>query len=71
MTDYLGIWDTDEFFIPKGKNKSLLDVVNSASFPPNETVDRVIRKGLDKMEWNGGRGWADKDGHPFCYLKLQ
>jgi hypothetical protein len=71
MADYLGIWDTDEFFIPKGKNKNLLDVVNSASTPPNEPLDPLFSENSTFEGWKGGRGWADKEGHQFCYLRLQ
>jgi hypothetical protein len=71
MADYLGIWDTDEFFIPKGKNKNLLDVVNSASTPPNEPLDPLFSENSTFEGWKGWRGWADKEGHQFCYLRLQ
>lgn len=72
--DYVGIWDFDEFFQPRGQNKNLLDVIESAepakdSIPfahePNKTSMDVYLEG-----WKPARGMADKDGHPFCYLVL-
>ena len=34
VADYVGIWDFDEFFIPKGENKNLLDVIKNVYRPP-------------------------------------
>jgi hypothetical protein len=72
--DYVGVWDFDEFFQPRGQNKDLLDVINSVepakdalpfAHEPRKTSLDVYRAG-----WKPARGMADKDGHPFCYLVL-
>ena len=74
VADYVGIWDLDEFFIPKGTNKNLLNVISNAY--PEKTLDHDIPRrfnentSLDK-KWPGGRGWADGSGHPFCFLQLR
>jgi Glycosyltransferase family 92 len=76
VADYIGIWDLDEFFIPKGKNKNLLNVIENA-YPENEKIldpdiPRIFDedKSVDK-KWPGGRGWADGHGHPFCNIQLR
>jgi hypothetical protein len=72
--DYVGVWDFDEFFQPRGLNKNLLDVIDSVepakdavpfAHDPRKTSLDVYRTG-----WKPARGMADKDGHPFCYLVL-
>lgn len=74
LADYVGIWDFDEFFIPKGSNKNLLEVISNAY--PEKTLDpeipRVFNENIsvDKT-WPGGRGWADGNGHPACYLQIR
>ena len=74
LADNVGIWDFDEFFIPKGENRDLLDVIEKASAP----APQMALKGLKEEEANDstalsrkGRGWADENGHPFCYLQLK
>jgi hypothetical protein len=32
LSNYVGIWDFNEFFIPKGENKNILDVLKKESF---------------------------------------
>ena len=74
MADYVGIWDYDEFFQPRGANKNILDVINAMeastgpvrnTYPPNSNALDVHKAG-----WKPSRGMADDDGHPFCYLVL-
>jgi len=36
--DYVGVWDLEEFFIPKGENKDLLDVIRKATVPDYKDV---------------------------------
>ena len=72
--DYVGVWDYDEFFQPRGSNKNLIDVVKAmesptgpiAYFHPNNT-DAIA---LHHAGWKPQRGMADGDAHPFCYLIL-
>ena len=75
MADYVGVWDFDEFFQPRGTNKNLLDVIAAmepldgpikSSFSPNDNL------ALFSMEpFKPRRGLADGDYHPFCYLILK
>jgi hypothetical protein len=72
VADYVGVWDYDEHFWPLGNNTSIMDVVHKLDAPtplkyfhsPNASNVEMI------YNWGGGRGLADGDGHPFCYLIL-
>jgi hypothetical protein len=75
VADYVGVWDFDEFFQPRGKNRDLLDVINAMEpedgpvkyfYPPD-----AITAPLSAKEYVPRRGMADSDGHPFCYLILK
>ena len=74
MADYVGIWDYDEFFQPRGANKNILDVIRAMEAPtgPVRNTYSSNLKALDvhKLGWKPQRGMADNDGHPFCYLIL-
>ena len=73
MADFMGIWDSDEFFIPKGENKNLIDVIEKAYLPPGEEIDHEIVSSYTEdtnIDWQGGRGWADGSGHPPCFILL-
>lgn len=63
----MGIWDFDEFLIPRGKNENLLDVIESASGVRGSGSDVQSRDGGKQ----GGPGWADSKDHPYCYLRLK
>ena len=73
VADYVGVWDFDEFFQPMGKNKNLLDVLRAMG-DPKGIIQNFHPKDADpdqiQLTWKGGRGVADGDGHPFCYLLL-
>jgi len=71
VTDYVGIWDVDEFFIPRGNNRNMLDAIRNAeaTSPPIRDTSGVDLVDL-RTKWKGGRGMADGDAHPFCYLQL-
>ena len=76
VADYIGIWDLDEFFIPKGQNRNILNVIENAYPEPKKTLDPEIPRAFDEdksvdKKWPGGRGWADSQGHPFCYIQLR
>ena len=72
--DFVGVWDYDEFFQPRGSNKNLIDVIKAmespsgpiAYFHPNGT-DPIA---LHRAGWKPRRGMADGEAHPFCYLIL-
>ena len=72
VAEYVGIWDLDEFFIPRAPYNSILDVLKVVTSPvpltpwPNNSNFISIFQ-----NWHGGPGWADKEAHPFCYLLLQ
>ena len=76
MADYVALWDYDEFFIPKGNNKNVIDLVNSLDVPTNAPLKPTDDpSGVDlidlKTKWKGGKGYADGDAHPLCYIQLQ
>ena len=72
--DYVGVWDYDEFFQPRGSNTNIIDVVKAmespsgpiAYFHPND-ADPVA---MYEAGWKPQRGMADSQPHPFCYLQL-
>jgi hypothetical protein len=75
MADYVGIWDYDEFFQPRGENKNILDVINAMESPLGPVRKTVPSKlsavDVSKSGQRARRGMADSDGHPFCYLILE
>lgn len=71
VADYLAVWDVDEYFIPKPPNFSILDVIRRAdSSLPLAPVASDIDPFVMEKQWKGGKGWADGEGHPLCYLML-
>ena len=75
MADYVGVWDFDEFFQPRGTNRNLLDVIAAMepldgpiqyTYPPD--ADPIV---YFQTPFIPRRGMADMDGHPFCYLILK
>ena len=67
MTDYVAVWDVDEFFIPKGKSKDMLDAVGAM-----EPLTTLVPATEDwrALHNAGARGYADGDPHPFCYIQM-
>ena len=74
IVDYTAVWDFDEYFIPTGKNKNLLDMIYSMDpytssgipyFHKNKSLIEVYHEG-----WKGGPGLADGDAHPLCSITL-
>lgn len=76
VSDYVGIWDFDEFFIPRSPFRTIMDIVNSVE--ENEPGDNVRMTAdlkdmsVDKAKeaYRSGPGLADGDAHPFCYILL-
>jgi hypothetical protein len=71
MVSYLAVWDIDEYFIPQLPHHTIMDVIRAAEapkplvpLPPSANPFELVNT------WIGGRGWADGDAHPFCYLRL-
>ena len=61
--DYVGVWDFEDFFIPRGANQNVLDVLKAAEY-----------SNINSSQFSLG-GLADTDlsnnqSHPFCYLLL-
>jgi hypothetical protein len=68
----LAVWDIDEYFIPKLPHHSIMDVIRAAESPKPLVPLPPSANPFDLVNtWVGGRGWADGDAHPFCYLRLQ
>eukprot|EP01035_Chromulina_nebulosa_P017951 gene17951-23578_t len=75
QADYLAVFDIDEFFIPMLNHKTIQDVIFTVDISPFESLplhnEFTHEKLLKKQSiWMGGKGWADKDIHPLCYLAL-
>lgn len=74
MADFVGIWDFDEHFIPLGNNSNILDLIDSIEAPLPIPYLHDKRVNTDVYpHWNGqamGKGLADRDGHPLCYIIL-
>jgi hypothetical protein len=72
MVDYLAIWDVDEYFIPMLPHHTLMDVIRAQEAPGPLTP--LVEAESDPWQlvntWRGGPGWADGDGHAFCYLQM-
>ena len=72
--DYVGNWNVNEFFIPRGNNKNLLDVLEKLEFldPKKLTGNNAIPP-VDPSygeELMLKRGMADSGFHFFCSLIL-
>lgn len=80
MADYVGVWDLDEYFIPRGENTNLIDFIAalddySPNQPPIEVRFATVHGSRELAEiytsgWKGGRGFASGDAHPLCYISL-
>lgn len=72
MVDYLAIWDVDEYFIPMLPHHTIMDVIRAQQ--PTKPMVPLVEADLDPWQltktWRGGPGWADGDGHAFCYLQM-
>ena len=72
--DYVGVWDFDEFFQPRGKYKNILNILDDME-DPTGLVRNTYPEDADpvkvyKSGYKSRRGMADEDGHHFCYLLL-
>ena len=54
--DYVGVWDFEDFFIPRGANQNVLDVLKAAEY---SNIDLASSSNL-----------SNNQSHPFCYLLL-
>ena len=61
--DYVGVWDFEDFFIPRGSNQNILDVLKAAERSNADvsltSLDVVKDKSISRYK-----------SHPFCYLLL-
>ena len=71
MVDYLAVWDIDEYFIPKLPHHTIMDVISAQEAPqPLRPWAVSTQPHSQQALHKPGPGWADADGHPFCYLML-
>lgn len=74
VADYAGVWDFDEFLIPRGDNKNIQDIIKSVVAPAPIDPKYVYTFGNTTVDveqvWTGGPGLADGEGHPFCSIVL-
>jgi hypothetical protein len=72
MVDYLAIWDVDEYFVPMLPHHTIMDVIHAQE--PSKPMIPLVEADNDPWKlttsWKGGPGWADGDGHAFCYLQM-
>jgi hypothetical protein len=45
----LGIWDFDEYFIPRGKNKNILDVLKKMEYSPQGNLPNMHQLGIKSI----------------------
>ena len=61
--DYVGVWDFDDFFIPRGPNQNVLDLLKNIEYSSTD-VSLSSQQGL--ADYSS----SDNQSHPFCYLLL-
>ena len=61
--DYVGVWDFDDFFIPRGPYENVLDLLKNIEYPSTD-VSQSSQGGL------ADSSSSDNQSHPFCYLLL-
>lgn len=70
VADYAGVWDFDEFLLPRGDNKNIQDIIRGVVAPSPINPNYVYNFGNTTVDvekvWTGGPGLADGEGHPFC-----
>ena len=76
--DYVGVWDYDEFFQPRGANKNILDIIESVDFSASERktleIDGAMHWSVNETKkiieegWTPRKGMADGHAHPLCYI---
>ncbi len=69
------MWDIDEFFIPKGASKSLLDVLTSTEETDPTKLQPIDLNNAATDSWSashrpGKKGYASGHAHPYCYLQV-
>ena len=61
--DYVGVWDFEDFFIPRGSNQNILDVLKAAEHP-------IADVSLTSLDAVNDTSISKYKSHPFCYLLL-
>lgn len=73
MADYVAIWDIDEFFIPLGENRNIVDLlarIDTVEDLPYPYESNAQGKQVE-TDWSPRqRGMASGQGHPLCYIQL-
>ena len=80
MARYLAVFDADEFFLPQGSHTTYQSVLSQlaphhvipepSSYPPT-TLEKMEQEFSVQKGGGRGVGWADKDGHPYCYFAVE
>ena len=76
---YLAVIDADEFFLPTGEHSTFHTLLAAVRGPvPTPVYDanmlpadklEELEKAAERRKGGGrGMGWADGDGHPYCYI---
>ena len=73
VADHVAIWGFDDFFIPKGTNKNMLDVIYSAYFNPiiYPKISLGKKSHESSVDITRGPGLADINNHSLCYIEIK
>ena len=70
FVNLVAVWDFDEFLIPVGKFRNVIDLLSDIESPTPISYDNPNLLKFNKTNWKGGKGLADVHAHPFCYIRL-
>ena len=80
MARYLAVFDADEFFLPQAAHTTYRSVLSHlapshiipepSSYPPT-TLEKMEQEFSLHKGGGRGMGWADRDGHPYCYFAVE
>ena len=49
----------------------LIDNTNSDGPLDSAVSNRLTEQAGPNPRWHGGRGWADMNAHPYCFLEIR
>jgi hypothetical protein len=75
VADYVAVLDADEYLILKDDKLSVVnDVISLVDVHPLHRLHSLSNVPLTiemlQRHWKGGKGWADGDAHPLCFMQL-
>jgi hypothetical protein len=78
IADYMMIVAPDELILfDKRKHEAFNEIIGTIDINPRNAFDSMSLKRMRVEElqdlahaWQGGRGWADKQAHPLCSIRL-